>query len=149
MESSRKDLRPSFQFYPGDWQRDLNLKLCSLSARGLWLEMLCIMFFSARRGYLVKNENKPYSIADLSILVGSPVDELKPLIIELEENNVLSRTEEGLIYNRRMAREADISDKRSEAAKKKWEKHYNSKAKMKQNARMEALKKMEDTGNEK
>lgn len=35
--------RPSFQFYPGDWQSDLKLRRCSPAARGVWVDILCAM----------------------------------------------------------------------------------------------------------
>ena len=44
--------RPSFQFYPGDWQHDINLRSCSLEARGLWIEMMAIFHQSDRYGRL-------------------------------------------------------------------------------------------------
>ena len=30
------------KFWWGDWQNDKALRLCSIGARGLWMEMLCI-----------------------------------------------------------------------------------------------------------
>lgn len=35
--------RPSFQFYPGDWSSDLNLRRCSPAARGVWMDVLCAL----------------------------------------------------------------------------------------------------------
>jgi hypothetical protein len=35
--------RPSFQFYPGDWQSDLKLRRCSAAARGVWIDVLCAL----------------------------------------------------------------------------------------------------------
>ena len=35
--------RPSFQFYPGDWQSDLKLRRCSAAARGVWIDILCAL----------------------------------------------------------------------------------------------------------
>ena len=40
---------PSFQFYPGDWMKDPGLRSVSLEARGLWIDMLCLLFESGRR----------------------------------------------------------------------------------------------------
>jgi len=42
--------RPSFQFYPGDWQNDHKLRSCSPVARCLWLELLCIFHQSDNYG---------------------------------------------------------------------------------------------------
>lgn len=35
--------RPSFQFYPGDWQSNQKLRRCSPAARGAWLDILCVL----------------------------------------------------------------------------------------------------------
>jgi hypothetical protein len=42
-DSSRDRNRPAFQSYPGDWRRDTALQTCSLAARGLWIEIVCLM----------------------------------------------------------------------------------------------------------
>ncbi len=35
--------RPSFQFYPGDWSSNPNLRRCTFAEKGIWLEVLCLM----------------------------------------------------------------------------------------------------------
>jgi len=35
--------RPSFQFYPGDWSKNANLRRCSPAARGIWMDVLCLL----------------------------------------------------------------------------------------------------------
>ena len=35
--------RPSFQFYPGDWSANPNLKRCTFAEKGIWLEVMCLM----------------------------------------------------------------------------------------------------------
>jgi len=44
--------RPSFQFYPGDWQRNANLRRCSPSARGVWVDVMCLLHDSDEYGVL-------------------------------------------------------------------------------------------------
>lgn len=44
--------RPAFQFYPGDWLKDLNLRRCSAAARGVWIDILCLMHDSDEYGVL-------------------------------------------------------------------------------------------------
>lgn len=69
--SSRVDGRPSFQFYPNDWRSDTNLRLCSLAAQGLWMDMLCLMFMAPIRGTLTtskktsKNKQNPENPGNL------------------------------------------------------------------------------------
>lgn len=35
--------RPYIQFYPGDWQANPKLKLCSHTEKGIWLDVMCIL----------------------------------------------------------------------------------------------------------
>jgi hypothetical protein len=35
--------RPAFQFYPADWRKDANLRRCSPAARGVWMDVLCVL----------------------------------------------------------------------------------------------------------
>ncbi len=35
--------RPSFQFYPADWQANSNLRRCSHEEKGIWLDVLCLL----------------------------------------------------------------------------------------------------------
>ena len=34
--------RPSFQFYPGDWQSNSNLRRCTHEEKGIWIDVLCL-----------------------------------------------------------------------------------------------------------
>jgi hypothetical protein len=96
--------RPAFQFYAGDWQRDTSVQACGLAARGLWIEMLCVMHQAEPRGYLVVNNNPPPP-GVLARLVGGSPEEVAALISELERNGVFDRTESGVIFSRRMVRD--------------------------------------------
>jgi len=100
---------PAAQGYFGDWRRDTALQSCSLAARGLWEEMLCLMFDGTPRGYLRVGET-PITPEKLARMVGPHEHERIPrLLQELEKAGVFSRDEDGTIFNRRMAREAQIS----------------------------------------
>lgn len=44
--------RPSFQFYPGDWQANSNLKRCTHAEKGVWLDVLCLMHDQPEYGVL-------------------------------------------------------------------------------------------------
>lgn len=103
--------RPAFQFYPADWRNDAGLKLCSLSARGLWIEMICIMHASEPYGHLCA-AGRPLDARDLAKLVGEAEKDVKRWLDELVKNNVCSTGDEG-IYSRRMVRDEAIRDKRA------------------------------------
>lgn len=108
---------PYGKFYWSDWQSDPKLRVCSLGAQGVWMRMLCIMAEADEPGRLMIGRD-PCTTADLARLIGHPETELVSLIAELERREVFSRTRNGIIYSRRMVRDAKISAIRTEAGKK-------------------------------
>lgn len=99
--------RPAFQFYPADWRKDAEVQACSLTARGLWLEMLCIMHECEPYGHLTIN-GRPMQPDQLARLVGLGARECRKLLKELEENGVFSRTQDGAVFSRRMVRDDEV-----------------------------------------
>lgn len=92
---------PWDKFFWQDWAADKLLQLCSYAAKGLWMDMLCIMAASDPKGYLMVN-GVAISIDDLSRLTGGQVDVVQTLSSELEQRGVYSRNRQGTIYCRRM-----------------------------------------------
>lgn len=109
--------RPAFQFYPSDWRKDPSLSVCSLAARGLWIEMMCIAHEAEEYGVLALN-GKPMTEAQLSRMVGESPKVVKEMLVELEDAGVFSRREDGAIYSRRMVKDEHIRNVRSDAGKK-------------------------------
>jgi hypothetical protein len=102
------------KFFPTDWRADPALRSCGLAARGLWIEMLALMHEAEPRGYLLVR-GKPPTPRQLANLVGGCTpDEVVALMAELDEAGVYSINREGVIFSRKMAKDADISQKRSE-----------------------------------
>lgn len=104
--------RPSFQFYPGDWRTDPGLRLCSVAARGLWAEMLCLMHEGDPYGHLTIM-GRPITPQALARLVGEGVDAVNEWLDELRSNDVFSATEDGVIFSRRMVRDDEVREKRA------------------------------------
>lgn len=94
---------PWLKFYPTDWRSDPRLRMCSLAARGLWIEMLALMHEATPYGHLLVSGLVPTD-AQLSVLVGAPSDQIPDLLGELEAAGVFSRTSKGVIYSRKMTR---------------------------------------------
>ncbi|MDX3877622.1 MAG: hypothetical protein QHC81_03950 [Achromobacter sp.] len=44
--------RPSFQFYPGDWTGNSNLRRCTHAEKGAWLDIMCLMHDQEEYGVL-------------------------------------------------------------------------------------------------
>ncbi len=96
---------PAITFYPGDWLRD-DVSGVSLAAQGLWLRMMILAHDADRYGYLGKN-GSPYSSSFIAKKCGcDTVDQYETLLLELDSVNVPSRTPEGVLYSRRMVRDA-------------------------------------------
>lgn len=109
--------RPSFQFYPADWRKDAALQSCSLPARGLWHEMMCLMHECEPYGHLSVN-GKPMRPAQVARLVGVTEKEYQKLLAELTDAGVPSVADDGAIYSRRMVRDEHIRNVRAAAGKK-------------------------------
>jgi hypothetical protein len=110
---------PSFQFYPGDWLRD-PVSGCSLAAQGLWLRLMILMHDSERYGYLSQN-GLPIPHDHLARRCGSSPDEFNALLLELESAGVPSRTKDGIIYSRRMTRDAEDRAKNADRQRRHYE----------------------------
>jgi hypothetical protein len=95
---------PWMKFYPSDWRADQTLRICSLAARGLWIECMCIMHEAEPYGHLAI-KGKPVTNAQLAILSGTDPATVATLLTELEEAGVFSKNRVGVIYSRRMTRD--------------------------------------------
>jgi len=108
--------RPAFQFYPADWRKDPALSSCSLAARGLWIELMCIAHESEDYGHLSIN-GKPMSAAQIARMVGEAPSVVAKLLKELGDAGVFSTTEQGCIYSRRMVADERIRNIRADAGR--------------------------------
>jgi hypothetical protein len=77
--------RPSFQFYPADWRKDANLRRCSPAARGIWMDVLCVLHDSDSYGIV------RWPLKELASAAGAPVAYLK----ELSDKRVLKGCDRG------------------------------------------------------
>jgi hypothetical protein len=109
--------RPSFQFYPGDWLNDVALRMVSAGARGLWIDMMCIMHQGSDYGYLKVN-GKVILTPNLARMTGSTSQEAEGYLSELEAAGVFSRDEYGCIFSRRMIRDEKVREARAAGGSK-------------------------------
>lgn len=107
---------PAFQFYPRDWLTESGLRAVPLAARGLWIELLCHMHFSPRRGFLLHANGEPVAESDIARLVGDRPENVRRYLSALATCGVFSRDEQtGAIVSRRMVRDERISAARRAA----------------------------------
>lgn len=108
--------RPAFQFYPADWRKDVELRSCSIAARGLWMDMLCIAHECEPYGHLTIN-GKAMTAAQIAGQVGLTPAQTSKLIAELKDNGVARVTREGVIYSKRMVDDEDLRNRRAAGGK--------------------------------
>jgi hypothetical protein len=100
---------PHIQFYPGDWLKDPRLSLCSPSARGVWIDLICAMHELDQSGQLCGTTE------ELSRLARCSTVELTHALIDLQNKraaDVTQRSGGWVVANRRMKREAERRAKR-------------------------------------
>lgn len=93
--------QPWSKFFWNDWQGDPCLRVCSLAAQGLWMQMLCLAAEADQPGHVTIAARDATS-TDLSRLTGESEQAVLSLLSELERNGVFSRNGKGTIYCRRM-----------------------------------------------
>jgi hypothetical protein len=107
---------PWMKFYPSDWRADPKLRMCSIGARGLWVEMLCVMHEAEPYGYLLSNGNVVTS-RQMAVLAGISAGECMKYLLELASAGVYSIDENKRIYSRRMVRDKAKADSDRENGK--------------------------------
>jgi hypothetical protein len=96
---------PAIQFYVGDWLRD-PISGCSLGAQGLWLRMMFLMHDAERYGRLEAG-GKPMTAKQICRCCGVGARDYRRFFAELMSLSVPSFDESGVIYCRRMVRDAE------------------------------------------
>lgn len=115
--------KPWLKFYPRDWRAESRLRLCSLSARGLWIELIGYMHEAEPYGHLLIDGRSP-EVEDLAALVGRPVTEVRKAMAELSDKGVYSRSG-GTIFSRRMMKDAERSEEGRRQIEKRWPRSPN------------------------
>jgi hypothetical protein len=114
--SSREDGRPADLWFWDDWFASADIKLCTLAAQGLWINLLGLCSRSKPKGTLSIN-GKQIGSKEIAIFIGRSESEIIPLMAELEGYGVYSKLSDGTIINRRMYRQSEIRQKRAEAGR--------------------------------
>lgn len=112
----RKSKKESFAFYPQDWMSDSRLRLCSAGARGLWIDILCLMHLSNERGYLLIDD----TVLDEQMLqkrLGYDAQEFDDCFTELRRYNIIKKDENNRYFCKRIVNAQLLSEKRSMSGK--------------------------------
>ncbi len=94
----REDL---FRFDANGWGCDAGLRMCSLEARGFWLECQLLMAKADPPGHLLLGWRAPTD-KELGRITGTTARRATRLLAELERAGVFNRTDSGVVCARRM-----------------------------------------------
>jgi hypothetical protein len=111
--------RPWFKFYTSDWRGDAKLQGCSIAARGLWIDILCMMHEVKPYGHLLI-DGKPPSYYRISQLVKADYRVVKNLMAQLKKAGVFTGDITSGITSRRMVRDEAKRHTARELSKKRW-----------------------------
>lgn len=104
--------RPSMQFYPDAWLSAPELRRCSEATRGIWIDVICLMHFGEPYGHLTTGGHS-FTETEVARSIGSTVGRVRTALAELARNGVTARTEQGVIYCRRMVRDEELRLRRA------------------------------------
>jgi hypothetical protein len=90
--------RPSFQFYPGDWQVNSNLRRCTHAEKGAWLDVMCLMHDQDEYGVL------RWPLKEIAQSVGAPIGLLRGLVSKTVMKGSDAELTEAFIYVPRSGR---------------------------------------------
>ena len=100
--AKRKPSRMSFD--PNAWLSDEKLRSCSVGARGLWMDLLCLMWKNEEPGFLQLN-GQAQTPAQIARATGMSEAEVMVLLGELEGAGVPSRDSRGILFSRRIRKD--------------------------------------------
>lgn len=104
-----KNKRPSFPFYPADWRGDLKLQFCSFGAKGLWMDLMCIMHDSDKYGYLLIDGEKPTD-EDLAFLFRVDIEIFRKYFLEIKDKKIIKKNNEGIYYSKRLVNDFKLRE---------------------------------------
>lgn len=104
---------PWAKFYHADWRADAALAMCSPATRGIWMEMLCIMWQN-------NTDQISGTIDQLARLCRCTPAEVEAATKEIRSADVCETVNGGAVYtliSRRRSRELQVSKAKSDAGK--------------------------------
>lgn len=104
--------RPAFQFYPADWRKDVELRSCSVAARGLWVDLMCLAHECEPYGHLTVN-GQPMTSRQMAGQLGLTPTQTEKLLGELLKNGVARRTDGGVVFSKRMVEDESAREARA------------------------------------
>ena len=102
--------RVPIRFDPESWLQDRALRGCSPAARGIWMDVLCLMHTSPVYGKLLGPDRNPYTYTDLAAIMLVDRRTVKAMMEELLQRGVCDIDPQlGVPVSRRMRRDLALS----------------------------------------
>ena len=127
-------------FFPSDWLSDISLHQCSVEARGVWIDMLCVMAKSPKYGYLVNPNGSPISLERLASLIRVRPQKLEICLSELEAEGVFKRDKDGIIYSSRLIKDLNKILKNRESSRERMQRFREAHSSPKHSCQSPSLK---------
>jgi len=114
---------PAFLFYPSDWTRDLEEH--SFEIRGVWITLLCVLWWSDEKGVLVK------TLPKIAKLLHVRTEKAHKLVQYLQKENIadiptdLARIDKNTLITIRSRRMVSDEKKRESDRKRKEKQRRN------------------------
>ena len=90
--------RPSFQFYPSDWQANSNLRRCTHAEKGAWIDVMCLLHDGDQYGQL------RWTLKEIAQAIGAPLPLLRALVFKGVLKGDDKRVSEPFVYTPRSGR---------------------------------------------
>lgn len=105
-----------WKFNANDWLADSRLQLVGLAEKGLLIHMLCLMHQSENRGVLETN-GVPWSVEEIAHSCHERVQKVRKLCSTLVQKGIISCSESGAFYSKRMVEDTTQIQRQSEFGK--------------------------------
>lgn len=93
---------PAFQFYPNDWLGDNQLQMASTVTKGVWIQLLCRMWWSDTRGRI---EGTREELCKIALCTMGEIETFLCDAVTLKFASVTLDNKNVTVVNRRMERE--------------------------------------------
>jgi hypothetical protein len=111
---------PGFMFYHGDWMKDPALSICSAAARGVWMDVICLMFESPKRGFLITENGIPWTLEQIAVCTRGDWQENLACLKELIRNGVMKQATKGHRFRGKIGAYFSARIARDEGQREAW-----------------------------
>ena len=107
----------STNWFWSDWAGDLAVRRLSPAERGLWIDLLALAAVAAPIGYVCDDRGDPLTYEEIARFANCSPTEAESLIAGILKKGAASRDRTGRLFNRRMVRDLELSEKKRRAGK--------------------------------